>query len=178
MNIEVVSALGGNANVINKLAALAEQTKTESLFPGNPDTYCHFLNAAKRSAFTVEYRSCHYDPAVIHEPPRDSNALVLTNAWCLHLRPKSSTVYSRDARALLQALNTGKMKITPALRMLVEGVDSSDELVSSSGEGADELVYALPASSAQRQIGEDVFVRKQPITIVHGPPGKFGMSNT
>ena len=86
-----------------------------------------------------------------------------------------STVFSRDARALVETSRAKNAKISDAVYALMEGPGVLDDIASTKRESsitANDLVYPLPASKAQREIGYHLFVKNEPAILTQGPPGK------
>lgn len=172
LNGEVMSALitscDANSKVANELYQMAEQIQ---------DLRClelsMFLKKASLLVWNAAVRS-PTDPNAHDLPQNDQPSLVLTPAWCLQWRRKMSTVFSRDARALVVASQVERPRMSDAVYALMVGPDVVQEVESADCENSmekDALVYPLPASRAQRQIGHQLFVKQEPAILVQGPPG-------
>ena len=82
------------------------------------------------------------------------DALILNSAWCLFVRRKRSNIRSRDAHAIAEALQGRRMRMSPPLRALVEGLHSSKALMSDKQDQHDvsRTINPLRASNAQASI--------------------------
>lgn len=177
LNSEVMSAIiaggGGNSHYLEKLYNLVGSTEVTSLRLDNSDSYNEILQIVQMLRCRGEVRSAN-DPNV-HVRPRDLEALVVTDAWCFLTRKSSSTVFSTDARNIMEALDQKKMEIPAPIRALLCG----PEFLTKCKTGAtdrlqeDQLVCPLPTSEQQKEACVRLLVNGEPVFIVEGPPGTF-----
>lgn len=175
LNAEVMSALnavgGGNSVLMKKLLAELKNTSVKSLRFGDADTYKTLLKASVLLRCRGEYKSA--DDLDVHRDPEDSNALVISDACCLFSRKKATTTFSEDARNLIDALDRKKLRITEPVRALVSGPDYLDRFSGGGGLREEDLVYTLPTSKKQEEVGKRLFVDCEPVLSLEGPPGKL-----
>ena len=179
LNAEVMSAIiasgGGNSHYVDKLYNLVESTNVTSLRLDTSDSYREFLQTAIMLRCRGEERSAN-NPDV-HVPPRDLEACVVTDAWCLLTRKRASTKFSRDARNLIAAYDQKKLEITEPIRALLSGPEFLTKYIDRSSGTTDkttqddQLVYPLPASELQQETCIRLLVDGEPVFIVEGPPG-------
>lgn len=170
-NVEAKSVLlttvGGNKTVVSDLHELVAKGTPKSLLPGSPVSYRKFLEKAKDLCWNSSFKESN-DPS-IHEPPDVSESMVVTGGWCLYLRPKRSTVCSRDAHAIKWGLENGTLELSAPLYSLVHGskVQAQERNV------AIEAEFDLPLATSASQLNaiDKVFKERHPTFVLQGPPG-------
>lgn len=179
-NMEVMSAIitggGGNSHYIDHLYSLAEKSDVSSMRLDNVDSYLEILRAARDLSCRGEIRD-QRDPNV--HVPKDLKAMVLTDGWCLLKRPKKSTVFSIDARDLIDAFEQGKLSISEPIRALLSGPEYMKKYFEETSEQdrkkENRLVFTLPVSESQRLTVERLLLYGEPVRSLEGPPGKYGV---
>ena len=173
LNEEVISAIIStgkcSSKLITKLHELAKRTNVSSLDPFESSTYKDFLETACRLQCGAKLR-CTSDYQA-HVPPDNYENMIITDALCLYSRKKKSSIFSSDSRRLIEALKNGRLEMTDPIRGLLVGPDYCCERTTESE--TDRLVYTLPASKRQRQIGTRLLLEGEPVVTVVGPPGMF-----
>jgi hypothetical protein len=169
----ITSAGKSNAQLIDKLHKLEKTTSVSCLNLESSDSFKPLLETAALLSCGGKFRSAK--ELNVHLFPQNRRNLVITDAWCLYSRRKKITAFSRDARNLIKALKSRKLDITEPIRGLLSGPDYlNDYLEHSRPVGTvnkDGLVYALPASQIQKEIGVRILVNGEPVVSVVGPPG-------
>lgn len=179
LNADVMAALNkagtSNSVFIERLTDLEQLTKVASLRLDAPESYRKLLEAAVVMCCRGKLMSA--DQSSVHVTPSDPDALLITDGYCLFSRKKLSNVFSRDARKLIEAMDRNNLEITEPIRALVCG---PSYLEATSGKTMnncnkkiciDDLVYTLPASEKQREVGERLLVGGEPVVALEGPPG-------
>ncbi|CAB9519664.1 Inherit from COG: Helicase [Seminavis robusta] len=176
LNLEVLGALvaAGNVNkeFLQELCGMAENTDASTLVPGKLETYRHLLDKAQTLQCNSQIRLVSDDNA--HVPPEDSNSMILTDGWCLYTRKRLDNWHSRHARSILKALQSGTFKMKRPLYELLEGSGTTGGASlcrAFSQDELDRLVYPLPSSTAQQEVGCRLLIDNAGITILDGPPG-------
>ena len=172
-SIKAKSALvrRGNRTVVSKLNDLVAKADSAKIMPGEPSTYGNFLAQASKMSPFGEVVDNNQDSIQAFKDNPD--ALILNSAWCLFVRRKRSNIRSRDAHAIAEALQVRRMKMSPPLRALVEGLHSSKAMASDSKDHHDVsgTTNPLRASNAQANIIRKVLNKRNVVTTVQGPPG-------
>ncbi|CAB9497242.1 Inherit from COG: Helicase [Seminavis robusta] len=179
LNAEVMSAIicggGGNSHYMEMLDRLVAKTNVASIRLDNADSYKEFLQSAQALSCRGEVRSVNHPDVHV---PRDLQAMVITDAWCLLTRKKRSTVFSKDARNLMEAFEQKQLAISEPMRALLSGPVSlakyfTEDTLSEEDRKIreDRLVYTLPVSESQRMAVVRLLVNGEPVFILEGPPG-------
>ena len=182
LNSEVMSALtvvgGGESHHMKVLLEATKQLEVKALRFGDAKSYDKLLQTVPNLRSRGEYVSTTCGRSV-HAEPKDPDGLLVTNACCLFYRKKLSTTFSMDARRWIEESDQNNLAIREPLRALVSGPSYLDRYLAP-GAGndiermqEDNLIYPLPASKAQREVGYRLFVKGEPVLNLTGPPGTF-----
>jgi len=157
----LIKAGGGHSSKAKGLDECVAEGLPNTLSPGNWKTYEGYLTASKLGWDTLVREP---DSKVLHHPPDDPETTVLSPGWCLSLRPKRSTTFSKDAHAIKIDIERG-VPIPPPLHALIHG---SPTFV---GREEQPAHFPLRASPAQREVIQTCMMEKKPILAVQGAPG-------
>lgn len=169
LNVDVMAVLNafGNTAVLNKITNFVETTKVNSLRLDNSDAYNHILKAAVSLSPGGQWFPAN--SPIVHCEPKKPSHLHVSDAWCLYARKRASTVFSKDARQMMDGLENGSMAISNPIRALLSGPNFTFKCDSVKKS---DLIYALSASKKQKQVGERLFGEGDPVLTLEGPPGK------
>lgn len=202
LNREVVSALCDNGVVLSQLHRTVAELEASQLCPAQPATYVPVL---KRMAVELSPGGCFRPSSAPRS--KDSDKLVVSEAWCLYTRPKPSSVWARDATAFADELAqaTSRLELPLAAWSLTHGPGALEQILQSqaaarmqANKGGNLLdwlqskvmgaaqgqvapaarpLFALPTSNTQKHIAELLLTQNYPAVVCEGPPGS-GKSHT
>ena len=175
LNIEVVSilnAIGGNKVLMDQFYRDFRDVKLSGLQLGSSDGYKKLLKAAAALSSGGEFLSAN-DAGVHRKPNTCSDPLHVSDAWCVFARKGVTTSCSLDARKMLDDLEN-ILVISPPVRALLSGPKNFSRSRRNSMKEKvpeEDLIYALPTSLQQEEVGERLFVEGSPVLVLEGPPG-------
>lgn len=162
---------GGGKEPVAKFHQLVATGNIGNIIPSDPKTLSEYLQKACDLHFNGVIKEPK-DPS-LHLPPDDPDTLVLSGGWCLFVRPKRSTMTSRDANAIANAIENKVIDLSAPVLSLVQ--DSEATARHSMEDDAvtldDKFLIPLPASKSQLQIMEKINTKESSVTVIQGPPG-------
>ena len=169
LNFDFVAAVEasrmGNKVVFRKLEEMVEESRPRTLTPWDSTSHLAFRERAKLLCANGSLKSC--DGSDVHNRPQYLKSMVITDAWCLYSVTKPKTVFSNDSECLIEALENGKMPVSPIFASLLQGPNVK---VKQSPAG-NILVSPLPATKSQESIFKKLFIDGMPLVVADGPPG-------
>lgn len=220
LNREVVAAIvasGADTSsqhaVLSKLHRAVGNMETSILSPGQPQTYVPLLKRIalelssggvfKSSADTSSLITSTSSKRKAKAEVIDLSKLHISEAWCLYVRSKPSSVWARDANLLADrfgnsgefvplatwSLTHGSSKLEDILQQsfckdgakLLAKKGSVTSWVHSNQETSELLVdvshnkpiFPLPTSESQDRIADLLLRQNYPAVIAEGPPGTY-----
>lgn len=183
------------------LTRVSTELTVGSIAPAQPLTYTPMLQRMAMELSSLGVFQWSSDPDTT--TPGDG-ALRVTEAWCLYIRPKPSSVLARDAHVFADQVLQSSSGIPPATWALTHGPGSWERYEQSrtgnSGAWYDgrawatwmrshftttkvavptppKIILPLPSSEAQNRIATLLLHQNCPAVVVEGPPGT-GKSQT
>jgi Uncharacterized conserved protein (DUF2075) len=182
------------------LTRVTTELTVGSIAPAQPLTYTPIL---QRMAMELSPQGVFQWSSDPDRTTQGIGSLRVTEAWCIYIRPKPSSVLARDAHVFADRVLQSVSGIPPATWALTHGPGSWDRYQQSLSAGKwswydgrswatwmrfhftpskaspslPKIVLPLPSSEAQNRIATMLLHENCPAVVVEGPPGT-GKSQT
>jgi Uncharacterized conserved protein (DUF2075) len=183
------------------LTRVTSELTVGSIAPAQPLTYTPML---QRMAMELSSQGVFQWSTDLDSTTSGDGSLRISEAWCIYIRPKPSSVLARDAHAFADRVLQSSSGIPPATWALTHGPGSWERFQQSQSSGGwswyeglswatwmrsqftpakasspspPKIVLPLAASEAQSRIATLLLHQNCPAVVVEGPPGT-GKSQT